>query len=257
MNAHFLCWRTCFVPPIVPPHKSRYPLRRSARTLISVAYWISSLFFASSLRELEKKHGAGFSKIGKRAKDEAWSKDLADAVRQATSAALIAEVATERATEGLHGTTDVVLAVAEVNKQVIPGHRSDIAEVRYVAAGWTQDLGDQIRQATSARLVADLVAKEVAKSGQAVANAALVVASGGERGEPKRQPHCTSPHRPRKGRSPGCCLVVALSVALSGVAGSTRSRCGGYASACCARPSRAAAAHARTVVSAVHSMPRQ
>lgn len=97
-----------------------------------------------SLRELEKKHGAGFSKIGKRAKDEAWSKDLADAVRQATSAALIAEVATERATEGLHGTTDVVLAVAEINKQVILGHRADIAEVRNLAA----DLLNELRMAT-------------------------------------------------------------------------------------------------------------
>lgn len=83
-----------------------------------------------SLRELEKKHGAGFSKIGKRAKDEAWSKDLADAVRQATSAALIAEVATERATEGLQGTTDVVLAAAEVNKRVILGHRQQAANSR-------------------------------------------------------------------------------------------------------------------------------
>lgn len=42
--------------------------------------------------------------------------------------------------------------------------------------GWTQDLSAAIKQATNARLVDDLVAKEVAKSGQAVANTILAAA---------------------------------------------------------------------------------
>lgn len=41
---------------------------------------------------------------------------------------------------------------------------------------WSQDLGEQIRQATNARLVASLVDNEVAKSGQTVANTVLVAA---------------------------------------------------------------------------------
>lgn len=41
---------------------------------------------------------------------------------------------------------------------------------------WTQDLGDQIRLATNAKLVANLVAKEVASGGQAVANVVLAAA---------------------------------------------------------------------------------
>lgn len=97
-----------------------------------------------SLRELEKKHGAGYAKISKRAKEAGWTKDLGDAVRQATSAALIAQVATDRATKGQQATGDVVLAVAEINKQVILGHRTDIREVRNVAA----DLLNEIRAAT-------------------------------------------------------------------------------------------------------------
>lgn len=97
-----------------------------------------------SLRELEKKHGAGYAKISKRAKDSGWTKDLGDAVRQATAAALIAEVATDRATKGQQATGDVVLAVAEVNKHVILGHRADIAEVRNLAA----DLLNELRVAT-------------------------------------------------------------------------------------------------------------
>lgn len=41
---------------------------------------------------------------------------------------------------------------------------------------WTQDLGDQIRQATNAKLVANLVDSEIAKGGQAVANVVLAAA---------------------------------------------------------------------------------
>lgn len=41
---------------------------------------------------------------------------------------------------------------------------------------WTQDLGEQIRQATNAKLVAALVDKEVAKGGQEVATTVLVAA---------------------------------------------------------------------------------
>jgi hypothetical protein len=83
-----------------------------------------------TLRELEAKHGAGYAKISKRAKDNGWTKDLADAVRQATTAALIAEVATARATEGQKAATTVVLAAAELNKQVILGHRRQAGEAR-------------------------------------------------------------------------------------------------------------------------------
>jgi hypothetical protein len=42
--------------------------------------------------------------------------------------------------------------------------------------GWTQDLGEQIRHATNAKLVANLVDNEVAKGGQAVANVVLAAA---------------------------------------------------------------------------------
>ncbi len=42
--------------------------------------------------------------------------------------------------------------------------------------GWTQDLSAAIKQATNAKLVDELVAKEVAKGGQEVANVVLVAA---------------------------------------------------------------------------------
>lgn len=83
-----------------------------------------------TLRELEAKHGAGYADISRRAKREGWTKDLADAVRQATTAALIEEITTAGATEAQRSTTDVVLAVAEMNKQVILGHRSDLLRAK-------------------------------------------------------------------------------------------------------------------------------
>lgn len=42
--------------------------------------------------------------------------------------------------------------------------------------GWTKDLQTEIRQATNAKLVADLVAKEVASGGKKVADAVLIAA---------------------------------------------------------------------------------
>ena len=55
-----------------------------------------------------------------------------------------------------------------------PSHQA-IAK-RSKVRGWTQDLGEQIKQATNAKLVAKLVDSEIAKGGQAVANTVLAAA---------------------------------------------------------------------------------
>ena len=79
-----------------------------------------------SLKELERKHGAGFADISRRAKKEGWTKDLREAVKQATSAAVIAEttkgIAKAITKNVAENTKNVVLAAAEVNRQVILGH---------------------------------------------------------------------------------------------------------------------------------------
>ena len=79
-----------------------------------------------SLRELETKHGAAYADIARRATKEGWTKDLAVAVRQATSAALIQQVTTDLTTKSQQTTTTVVMAAAELNKQVILGQRSRV-----------------------------------------------------------------------------------------------------------------------------------
>lgn len=86
-----------------------------------------------SLRELETKHRAGYADISKRAKKDGWTKDLRDAVKAATSAALIQQITTTATTEAQQNTTDVVLAAAELNKQVILGHRRDLATANHLA----------------------------------------------------------------------------------------------------------------------------
>lgn len=91
-------------------------------------------------QELADKHGNVVSRqaISKRAKLQGWQKDLSREVRQATKAKLIADQVAEkvagevadRVAKSGNATVQAVLAAAETNKQVILGHRRDIAKVR-------------------------------------------------------------------------------------------------------------------------------
>ena len=95
-------------------------------------------------QELASKHGNVVTRqaISKRAREKGWTQDLSEAVRHATRASVIqAEVASRVAkkvaetvagnvAESFQATTNTVLAAAEVNKQVILGHRSDIRATR-------------------------------------------------------------------------------------------------------------------------------
>ena len=78
-----------------------------------------------TLRELELKHGRSASQICRRAQAEGWTQDLRNLVRQATSAAIIADLAAEAATSAQGNTTDTVLAAAQVQRDVILRHRTD------------------------------------------------------------------------------------------------------------------------------------
>lgn len=86
-----------------------------------------------SLRELEIRHGPSASQICRRAKAHAWTKDLRDVVRQATSAAIMRDLASETATAAQADTTAIVLAAAQVQRDVILRHRRDCALARSIA----------------------------------------------------------------------------------------------------------------------------
>lgn len=95
-------------------------------------------------QELADKHGNVVTRqaISKKAKEQGWQKDLTKEVRLATKAKLIAEQVAERmagevadqvadrVAKNGNATVQAVLAAAETNKQVILGHRRDIAKVR-------------------------------------------------------------------------------------------------------------------------------
>lgn len=98
-----------------------------------------------SLKELEAKHGAGYAAISRKATKDGWTKDLTQAVKQATAALVIAET-TKRIANEVQSTTDVVqtadvvMVQAEVNKRVILAHRDRAARAIDVTMRMLQEL---------------------------------------------------------------------------------------------------------------------
>ncbi len=91
-----------------------------------------------TLRELEKKHGPSYAEISRRSKREQWTKDLRDIIKQATNAAVLRETVTNAQQD----VTETVLAAAETNKQVILGHRKDIASAQNLARSMLNELAE-------------------------------------------------------------------------------------------------------------------
>lgn len=100
-----------------------------------------------TFRELETKHGVPNSTIMRRAKREGWSADLSNAVRQATNAALIQAQVSQKCSDAQQNAAETVLAAAEVNKQVILGHRKHVASAIALAS----DLMDELKLLGSAK----------------------------------------------------------------------------------------------------------
>lgn len=76
-----------------------------------------------TLRELADKHGCHNSSIAAQIKRHGWTRDLSAAVKQATNAALIEHDIQASASKHKQDVSTVVLAMAEVNKQVLLDHR--------------------------------------------------------------------------------------------------------------------------------------
>lgn len=121
-----------------------------------------------SLKELERKHGAGFADISRRAKKEGWTKDLREAVKQATSSAVLAEttkgIAKAITKNVAENTKNVVLAAAEVNRQVILGHLdrarelvADTAAARAKLMALADNVADVREAATLASAIESLM----------------------------------------------------------------------------------------------------
>lgn len=111
-----------------------------------------------TLRELEAKYEVNNATIARKIKRDGWQQDLSEAVRQATNAKLISEMVSSEVSKGQQEISNTVLAAAEVNKQVILGHRSDIASTRDVAAGLLRELNDTRLLASEQALLAEILA---------------------------------------------------------------------------------------------------
>lgn len=139
--------------PAVTADLSKTGRRRLDREAIERDYRTGKF----TLRELEAKHGMGYADISRLATKEGWTKDLAAAVKQATTAALIQELTTTATTNAQRNTTNVVLAAAEMNKQVILGHRKALVELAADAAKLKAKLLSMVEAAADPKEIASLV----------------------------------------------------------------------------------------------------
>jgi len=129
-------------------------------------------------QELADKHGNVVSRqaISKRAKLQGWKKDLTAEIRQATKASVIkAQVAERVAAQVAEGcqsateaTTDAVLAAAELNKQVILGHRAELRSARNLATTMLEELSDAGLLQEHRDLLAEILAGEGATASDLV-----------------------------------------------------------------------------------------
>ena len=103
-----------------------------------------------TLRELADKHGVTHTTISRKAEKLQWSKDLSEAIRQATNTKLVQQAVQQQCTSAHQNATEAVLVAAEVNTQVILGHRSGLKRITSIKS----KLLEQIEQA--AENMADL-----------------------------------------------------------------------------------------------------
>ena len=93
-----------------------------------------------TVRELAEKHGVSHQAISKRSISKEWTQDLALQIKQATNARLVADLVDKEVASGGHAVANTVLVAAEVNKQVILGHRQDLTSLRASAQSLLHEL---------------------------------------------------------------------------------------------------------------------
>lgn len=98
-----------------------------------------------TLRELAAKYNVTHTTISRRAEKLGWTKDLTDAIRQATNARLVQQSVQQQCTSAHQNATDTVLIAAEVNVQIIQGHRRGLQRLTAIK----ERLLDQIEQAAA------------------------------------------------------------------------------------------------------------
>lgn len=112
-----------------------------------------------TLRELESRYGPRHSTIAARVRRQGWTRDLASAVRQATSAALLAPIVVQ----GVSSVVHTVRAAAEVNRQIILTHRSRARRAAEITVGLLEELAKQAALVEHEEIIAQIIAGEGAE----------------------------------------------------------------------------------------------
>ena len=100
-----------------------------------------------TLRELAEKYGVSHQAIAKRSQVHKWTQDLADQIRLATNAKLVASLVDSQVAAGGQAIANTVLAAAELNAQVVMRHRKRlhaIAEDADIAKAKVLSLADSV-----------------------------------------------------------------------------------------------------------------
>lgn len=133
--------RSAVDPGSTPPKSTQKPAKRKLVDWPAVErdYRTSQM----TLREMGEKHGCTHGAIAQKAKASGWQRDLRPAIEQATQARLIESALSSAVNGATQELTNVVLAVAEVNTQVILKHRTGLQRITRIK----EQLLDQIEQA--------------------------------------------------------------------------------------------------------------
>ena len=113
-----------------------------------------------TLRELSDKYGIRHQTISDRAKRHNWTKDLSLAIKQATNDALASQLVANNAARTGQNLANTVLAIAEINKQVILSHRNkltDLADAIDFARNTVFRVGENIQDIKEAAVLVQAI----------------------------------------------------------------------------------------------------
>lgn len=116
-----------------------------------------------TLRELGSKYHTSHQTVQNHVKDGGWTQDLSIAIKQATNALLVKEIVDREIDRNGQSLAVNVLAAAEVNKNVILGHRGDLRATRNVANDLLDELANSALLAQEQELLAQILAGEGAE----------------------------------------------------------------------------------------------